>query len=88
MENFKRFYNILTKPIYSSYKEAWMLVKHQPYLVQIPITTEESYKNLRQRANAKILYYLNRQNPSPTRGRPRKYQYKTQSEANHFWYEA
>ena len=46
MEDFKIFYNILTKPIYSSYKEAWMLVKHQPYIVQIPITTYKTYASL------------------------------------------
>ena len=52
-----------------------MLIRHQPYLIKIPVTPDKSYSDLRKLANAKILYRL--EHPSPVKqGRPRKYQYE------------
>ena len=55
----------------------------------MPVTTNKSYDDFRRLAYAKIIYHL--EHPSPTKvkqGRPRKYNYKYKSEANHFYYEA
>ena len=64
MEYSKKFDNILVKPEYKEYKDVWMMIRHQPYLVQFPII-DKPYNELREFANNKIHYRL--EHPSPQR---------------------
>lgn len=83
----KKFLDILVKPAYKQYAEVWMLIRHQPYLIKIPVTPDKSNSELRKLANAKILYRL--EHPSPVKqGRPLKYHYENKREANRLYQEA
>ena len=87
MEQSRKFYDILVKPEYKEYKDVWMMIRHQPYLVQFPITTDKPYNELRELATNKIHYRL--EHPSPhRRGAKRKYQYKDIYEANKLYQKA
>ena len=78
MEQSKKLYDILVKPIYTIYNDVWVMVRKQPYLVRIPVTEK---KNIRELAFNKIRYHL--EHPSPQKRGPKpKYQYKNKQEAN------
>jgi len=95
MDESKKFYDIVMKPEYGNeYKEAWLMVKHHPYIVKIPITPIKLFDAFRKLAYDKILYRLKEKtspektSPMKKRGRPLKYHYKDKQEASHFYYEA
>ena len=54
----KRFYDILVKAQYTVYKDVWLMIKHQPYLIKMPVSTNKSYDYFRRLAYAKIIYHL------------------------------
>ena len=86
MEQSKKFYDILVKPEYKEYNEVWMMIRHQPYLVRVPVI-DKPYNELRELATNKIRYRL--EHPSPQkRGAKRKYQYKDKYEANRLYQKA
>lgn len=59
MEQSKKFYDILVKSEYKDYYDVWIMVRHQPYLVRIPVT-DKPYNELRELATNKIRYRLER----------------------------
>ena len=64
-----------------------MLVRHQPYLIRMPVTADKTYSDLRKLANTKILYHLDHQSPVK-QGHPLKYHSKDKREANRIYQEA
>lgn len=92
MEESKQFYEVISKPIYSQYHDVWITVKNKDFLIKVPSTTDKSEKYLLKLATVKITNYLKKPQ-SPEKdfrklGRPRKYQYTTETEAGRCWQEA
>ena len=85
MEEQKKFYEVLAKPELTEYKDAWIMVKHQPYLVKIPISDFDTFRKL---AYDKILYRLREKSSTAKKGRPLKYHYSNKIEANKCYYQA
>ena len=89
MEQVKKFYDILVKAQYTVYNDVWLMIKHKPYLIKMPVTTNKSYDDFRRLAYAKIVYHLEHTSPTKVKqGLPRKYNYIDKSESNHLYYEA
>jgi hypothetical protein len=86
MEQYKKFCDILMKPEYTEYKDAWIMIRHEPYVIKMPVTTNKTYDDFPRLAYAKIIYHLEHTSPTKVKqGRPRKYNYKDKSEANHLY---
>jgi hypothetical protein len=94
MEESKRFYDVIYKPFYTQYHDVWIKVKNQDFLIRVPSITDKTEKYLLKLASVKITNYIKRPNRSPLKegfckvGRPRKYQYTTENEAQHYYNQA
>ena len=85
MEESKRFYDVISKPIYNQYHDVWITVKDKDFLIRVPETTDKTEKYLLKLASIKITNYLKKPKRSPEKdfgrvGRPRKYNYDSDEE--------
>ena len=85
MEEQKKFYDLMVNPKVNEYKDTWIMVKHQPYLVKIPTSDFVAFRKL---AYDKISYRLREKSTSAKKGRPLKYHYSNKCEANKCYYKA